>query len=107
MSEKNISAGETLVLGTNSRGDLVCCFIDGTFVGFVSAKQPEGCMSFWDIASSVGKIAFCAKFCDKGRQSGLFCKATAKFLPALRIRKSGRTGLRNADFRVILVYNTP
>ena len=33
MSEKNISAGETLVLGTNSRGDLVCCFIDGTFVG--------------------------------------------------------------------------
>jgi hypothetical protein len=55
MSEKNISAGETLVLGTNSRGDLVCCFIDGTFVGFVSAKQPEGCMNFWDIASSVGK----------------------------------------------------
>lgn len=55
MSEKNISAGETLVLGTNSRGDLVCCFIDGTFVGYVSAKQPEGCMNFWDIASSVGK----------------------------------------------------
>ena len=55
LSDKNISAGETLVLGTNSRGDLVCCLIEGTFVGYVSAKQPEGCLDFWEIASSVGK----------------------------------------------------
>ncbi|MDD7158134.1 MAG: hypothetical protein PUH99_03950 [Firmicutes bacterium] len=55
MSEKNIQAGETLVLGINSRGDLVCCLIDGTFVGFVSAKQPDGCLGFWEIASSVGR----------------------------------------------------
>lgn len=106
MSEKNISAGETLVLGTNSRGDLVCCFIDGTFVGFVSAKQPEGCMSFWDIASSVGKNRVLCKVANKGRQSAYSAKRQQSFYPP-RIRKSGRTGLRNADFRVILVYNTP
>lgn len=106
MSEKNISAGETLVLGTNSRGDLVCCFIDGTFVGFVSAKQPEGCMSFWDIASSVGKNRVLCKVAIKAGKV-LILQSDSKVFTRRGIRKSGRTGLRNADFRVILVYNTP
>lgn len=54
MTEKNVKAGEVMVLKCNRWGELGCCLIDGTFIGYVCDKQPEGCMSFWDIASAVG-----------------------------------------------------
>ena len=52
--EQNIAVGEVVVLLRNLRGELSCYLMDGTYVGYVCGKQPDGCMSFWDIAADIG-----------------------------------------------------
>lgn len=63
MSNRNLKVGEVAVLKFGNDGQLGCYLIDGTFAGHVCARQPEGCMSFWEIASAVGNkkiISFAA-----------------------------------------------
>lgn len=53
-TEKNVKAGEVMVLKCNCRGEMICCLIDGTFVGYLCDRQPDGCLGFWEIASAIG-----------------------------------------------------
>ena len=54
MAIRNIKIGEVAVLKRNPRGELACYLIDGTYIGYVCGKQPDGCIGFWDMASAVG-----------------------------------------------------
>lgn len=54
MCDRNIATGEVAVLKRNNHGELCCYLIDGTYVGYVCSKQPDGCVDFWDIAANIG-----------------------------------------------------
>ena len=54
MAVRNVRVGEVTVLKRNVRGEVCCYLLDGTYVGYLCGKQPDGCMSFWDIVSDLG-----------------------------------------------------
>ncbi|HIW05395.1 MAG TPA: hypothetical protein H9690_05165 [Firmicutes bacterium] len=86
MTDRNIKAGEVTVLKYNNRGELACYLIDGTFVGYVSAKQPDGCLSFWEIASSAGgRKILCNVAIRAGRV--LIMKSDSKAFERRKVRR--------------------
>ncbi len=50
----NVNVGETAILKRGTDGELGCYLLDGTYIGYVCGKQPEGCLDFWEMASLLG-----------------------------------------------------
>lgn len=50
----NVSVGEMAILKRGQGGELGCYLLDGTYIGYVCGRQPEGCMDFWEMASEIG-----------------------------------------------------
>lgn len=51
--EREVKAGEVVVIRSDNMGGIGAFLIDGSRVGSLSGTQPEGCLNYWTIASAI------------------------------------------------------
>lgn len=51
--EREVKAGEVVVIRSDDMGGIGAFLIGGERVGTLSGRQPEGCLSYWSIASAL------------------------------------------------------
>ena len=51
--EREVKAGEVVVIRSDNMGGIGAFLIGGTRVGSLSGNQPEGCLDYWTIACAI------------------------------------------------------
>ena len=51
--EREIKAGEIVIIRSDGMGGVGAFLIGGTRIGSLSGNQPEGCLDYWTIVSTI------------------------------------------------------